>query len=431
MKRKIAYLISQYPALSHTFILREIQQLRGMGFDIEVASINKPDRTAQGLSDEEQDESKECFYVKEDCLKRGWLTHLKSSFSHPIRYFASLAYALCLGVPNLRQTVYGLFYWAEAVVLADWMERQSLQWIHVHFATPASTVALILTRFKPDVSFSMTVHGPDEFYEVSKYHLRRKLEEASLVCCIGEFTRSQLMLLADPSQWSKFEVVRLGVDPDSFRPSGEGRSPEVFEVLCVGRLVAAKGQHILLAAIKQLAKEGRSIRLRLVGDGPDRKRLEQRVGEDGILREHVVFEGGVRPDLIKSYYSKADLFALASFAEGIPVVLMEAMSMELPVISTWITGIPELISDQKDGFLVPASNVDLLADRIRTLMDNLGFRLHLGREARSKILRSYDLRRNARQLGEVFDRYLDDGFETGKPVEEMFSMRSSPAEMVA
>jgi len=430
MTKKIAYLISQYPALSHTFILREIQHLRGMGFDIGVASINQPDRTAQDLSDEERDEHKRTFYVKQHCKKRGWIIHLRSAFSSPLRYFSALSYALGLGAPNLYRMVYGLFYWAEAVVLAAWMERNSLKWLHVHFATPASTVALILKRFEPSVSFSMTVHGPDEFYEVSKYNLKRKLEAASLVCCIGEFTRSQLMLLSDPAQWSKFEVVRLGVNPDCFRPPKSKSCRKTFEVLCVGRLVPAKGQHVLLSAIQRLAGEGRSIRLRLIGDGPDRGRLEQYVAESRILQEHVVFEGGVRPDLVKSYYAKADLFVLASFAEGIPVVLMEAMAMEIPVFSTWITGIPELISDQENGYLVPASSVDLLVERIRTLMDNRGLREYLGRKGRGRILQSYDLRKNTQQLGEVFDLYMNGGIREHTRTEVNGSIQSTLAESV-
>jgi glycosyltransferase involved in cell wall biosynthesis len=173
-------------------------------------------------------------------------------------------------------------------------------------------------------------------------------------------------------------------------------------VLCVGRLVPAKGQHVLLAAIAKLRASGRNLRLRLVGDGPDRESLELAAGRFKIT-DAVVFEGAVNQDRIRDLYATADVFALASFAEGIPVVLMEAMAMEIPCVSTWITGIPELIRDSIDGLLVPPSDIDGLAAAIALLMDDDELRARLGEAGRRRVIEKYNLRPNVARLAEIFD----------------------------
>jgi glycosyltransferase involved in cell wall biosynthesis len=213
------------------------------------------------------------------------------------------------------------------------------------------------------------------------------------------------MKLSPPDQWHKFEVTPLGVDPEVFaaRPTPAAR-PE-FEVLCVGRLTPAKGQHVLVAAIGRLRDEGRRVRLRLVGDGPDRQSLEHAVRR-AKLEGRVVFEGAVNQDRIRDLYRNADAFVLASFAEGIPVVLMEAMAMEIPCVTTWITGIPELIRDSVDGLLTPPSDERALAAAIRRLMDDAGLRERLGRSGRQRVIEKYNLRPNVDRLAAVFDARL-------------------------
>jgi glycosyltransferase involved in cell wall biosynthesis len=173
----------------------------------------------------------------------------------------------------------------------------------------------------------------------------------------------------------------------------------------VGRLVPAKGQHVLLAAVARLRASGRNLRLRLVGDGPDRASL-QAAARRLSIEDAVIFEGAVNQDRIRDLYAKADVFALASFAEGIPVVLMEAMAMEIPCISTWITGIPELIRDSVDGLLVAPSDAEGLASAIARLMDDPELRARLGAAGRSRVIEKYDLRRNVARLADVFDARL-------------------------
>jgi glycosyltransferase involved in cell wall biosynthesis len=394
---RLAYLVSRYPAISHTFILREVLALRDLGFDIEVASINPGGAAPAGWTAQEKAETERTYCVKQTPKTAILATHLRGLLRHPGRYFAAGRYALRFGG-------YGLFYFVEAVLLAGWMERHRLTHLHVHFATPAASVGLILTRFAP-VTMSITVHGPDEFYDVSSYHLTEKIEGAAFLCAIGSFARSQLMKLSDPAHWDKLEVTPLGVDPAQFAPRPFRRDPERFEILCVGRLTPAKGQHILLRALRRIRDARPGVLLRFVGDGPDRESLEQATARLG-LTDCVRFEGAVNQDRIRAFYDAADLFALASFAEGIPVVLMEAMAMTVPCVSTCITGIPELIRDGIDGLLVPASDDEGLAAAILRLIEDPDMRRRLGCAGRQRVIEKYDLARNIDRLAEVFDRRL-------------------------
>ncbi len=401
---KLAYLVSCYPAISHTFILREVLELRRLGIEIAVASVNHADRNLAQQTAEEQSETQRTFYVK----KAGWQGNAKSLSTflvrHPYSFFIGVRSVFKLGRLDLFKLCMAGFYLVEAILIADWMKKNSLKHLHVHFATPAATVALLLSRIRP-ITISLTVHGPDEFYNTSQYFLREKIAAARFICAIGLFARSQLMLLSPVAHWNKFEVVPLGVNSAHFAPSKNLAELKPFEILCVGRLVPAKGQSILLQAVAKLRVQGRTIQLRLVGDGPERSTLvneTKRLNLDGF----VCFEGNVNGDRIRRMYESADLFVLASFAEGIPVVLMEAMAMEVPCIATNVNGIPELIRNEIDGLLVSPSDVDGLANAILRLMDNSELRQCFAQSARRRVLEAYNLETNVSKLAGVFHRRL-------------------------
>ncbi len=397
---RLGYLVSRYPAISHTFILREVLELRRLGIAIDVASINRLDRPVNQLTEEERTEAARTFYVKQEGI-RGALSALFSGvMENSAAYFRAFWFALRLGGRDIRKVLFCLFYFLEAAMVAEWMRSKGLTHLHVHFATPAATVGLIVTKLSP-YTLSITVHGPDEFYDVPGYYLQQKIAASRLLCTIGMFARSQLMKISPASDWHKVAVTPLGVDPEVFRPRPFRANPTPFEILCVGRLVPAKGQHILLAAARQLARDNRAIRLRFVGDGPDRASLEDGAREMGI-GNIVVFEGAVNQDRIRDLYQTADVFALASFAEGIPVVLMEAMAMQIPCVTTWITGIPELIRDGVDGLLVPPSDEAALASAIARLMDDERLREKLGAAGRLRVVEKYHLQKNVERLAAVF-----------------------------
>ena len=402
-KLKIAYLISQYPAISHTFILREVLSLRAMGLDIHVASINAVDRSSEKLTDAERQEMHTTFYVKPAGILGAIKAHTYTLFRHPMGYVRGLLFALKLGQTDFKKLLYRFFYFVEAVMVGRWMEQQGLSHLHVHFGMASATVGMLTTKVFP-VTLSMTIHGPDEFYDVYTNHLPEKILAADFICCISDFARSQLMALSPPKEWQKLDVCPLGVDPATFMPPTLKEETAYFEILCVGRLVPVKGQSILLEAVAQLIAQGQPIRLNFVGDGPDRQTLEGIVAEKQ-LTESVHFAGAVNQDKILTFYQQADVFILASFAEGVPVVLMEAMAMEIPCISTHITGIPELIK-KNAGILVPPGNAKELAKAIEQLINDPDLRKNLGKAGREWVIQHYNLNKNTQTLLKLFQRRL-------------------------
>jgi colanic acid/amylovoran biosynthesis glycosyltransferase len=398
----IGYFVSQYPAISHTFILREIIALRKLGFEINVASVNSVDRNMEDLTEEEQDEANHTFYIRQVSMLQVFWLNLRFLFLSPKRYLATLLFAIRLARTDVRRMLFGVFYFVEAVLLADWIKCNHTQHLHVHFATPAATVGLIASRLS-NVALSITVHGPDEFYDVSQHQLSAKISGCSFLCVISTFARSQLMKLSPITEWEKFETVRLGVDPEIFVPAVNKTPHASFQVLCVGRLVPAKGQHILLKAAELVVQRGGDLDVCFVGDGPDRESL-QSLAARPALAGRIRFEGSINQDRIRAFYNQADAFVLPSFAEGIPVVLMEAMSMRLPCIATRITGIPELIRDGIDGLLVAPSDHVELASAIERLMSSPELLIQLGNAGRTRVETSYRLGTNIEHLADVFRR---------------------------
>lgn len=392
---RLAYLLSRYPAVSHTFLLNEIRTLRSLNFEIATASINSCDRPSSALSEIERTEEHATFYVKRAGASGVLIALADALVHHPLGLLRGLYFVIRLGGCGLR-----FFYYLEALLIGKWMRERGLSHLHAHFGGAVSTVAMIAARTFP-LSVSFTIHGPDEFYDVRKYYLAQKIETASFVCCIGSFARSQLMMLSPTDQWNKLLVSRLGVDSAKLVPSRRNKTRGPIELICVGRLVSAKGHFILLAAFRRLVSEGRNVRLRLVGDGPERQNLTASVARAG-LEALVVFEGAVNADRVRTLLESADIFVLPSFAEGIPIALMEAMSMEVPCVSTSITGIPELIRSETDGILVPPADEEQLAAALSRLIDDAELRERLGRAGRRRVEGKFHLSRNVTQLAEIF-----------------------------
>jgi glycosyltransferase involved in cell wall biosynthesis len=400
----MAYLVSRYPSTSHTFILREVLGLRALGYEIPVASINPPDRPAELMTQDEQEEAAWTYIVKRTPLKEIVKAHWQTLASRPRGYFRGLRAAFVLGGLDLKKLLYHLFYFVEAVLVGRWLMKRCQRHLHVHFATPAATVGLLVSRIFP-VTFSLTVHGPDEFHDVTRYRLAEKVAGAAFVCCIGAYARSQVMSLTRPTEWEKLVVAPLGIDPTRFTPRPFRGHPARFELLCVGRLVPVKGQLLLIAACERLLHAGYDVHVRIIGAGPDLSMLTAEIQARG-LSERVELAGAMNQDQIQTFYRAADIFVLPSFAEGIPVVLMEAMAMEIPCVTTWITGIPELIRSGRDGLLVTPGDVEELVEALSRLMDDPVLRLRLGRAGRQRVLEKYDLRRNTVRLAEIFRRRL-------------------------
>jgi glycosyltransferase involved in cell wall biosynthesis len=397
----MAYLLSQYPAVNHVFMLREVRFLRTLGLDIQVASIRNPDRGLALMTAAEQEEARSTYYVKSCGWSRLLIAHVRSLVARPGHYLRGLAAALRSSQRRPR-ALYGLFYFTEAVAVGYWMRRSRLTHVHTHYA---STVAYLVGQIFP-VTLSVTFHGSAEFLDPVGFRLAEKVRASLFSCAISQYGISQLMYASGYPQWPKLELTTLGVDPNRFLPRPFRPDPAPFQIVCVGQLAPVKGLHLLIAAIAALIDEGRDIRLRFAGDGPERAALRHHVENRG-LPDRVSFEGNVNQDKLLELYRESDALVMSSFAEGLPVVLMEAMSMEIPCVGPWVNGIPEIVTHETDGLLVPPGDAQALARAIARLMDDAALRRNLGQRARLKVLEKFDLRRNTEHLADVFRRRLN------------------------
>jgi glycosyltransferase involved in cell wall biosynthesis len=356
------------------------------------------------MSAVEAEEADKTVYIKSKGAAGGAAIVVKTLLLRPMVFCRGLAAALQLGRWSPVETLYAFFYFVEALILGDWMRSRGLRHLHIHFSGPVATVGMLASAAWK-FSYSLTVHGPDEFYDVEKFYLRQKVECAKFVLCISNFCRSQLMRIAAPEDWDKMHVVKLGIDPEIFSPLRKQIEPEqrLLEILCVGRLVPSKGQLILLQACAKLRASGHSFHVRLVGAGPDLEHLQAYAEQRGLP---VVFEGAKSHDEIRLLLGCADIFALASFAEGVPIALMEAMAMKVPCVSTCIAGIPELIRDGLDGLLVSASSVEALASALERLIEDPSLRRSLGEAGCRRALELYNLPQNVALLARLFRSHV-------------------------
>jgi len=370
-------------------VLREIRALRELGFDVRVASVRPADRAFEQLSPEEREEQSGTFYIKSARAAGAFSACGRMLFRSPLRFLRGLGCAVRLSRLRPGLLVRNLFYLAEAAIFCDWLGRLRLSRVHMHFTT---TVGLLATRLMP-LRTSATIHGSAEFVDPRGFYLAEKVAAFDLVCVISDYGRRQLQRVSHREQWGKLRVSRLGVDPSRFSPRPFRYNPAQFEILCVGRLALGKGQDVLISTLDQLRGAGHQVLLRLVGDGDQRAALERLTNVRG-LESTVIFEGQQNVDRVRDCYQQADLFALASSAEGIPVVLMEAMAMEIPCVATDVMGVPELIRHEVDGLLVPAPDAGLFAGAITRLITDADLRLRLGKAGRLRVLDQYDLGKN-------------------------------------
>lgn len=396
--KPIAYLCSEYPAISHTFIYREIESLRKAGMTVFTASIHKPDKL-DIMTPDERKEAADTLMVLSQPPAAIIGAHLHCLLKNPGGYLKMTSKALTLLITGPKNPVKAAAYFAEAGILLRWAHRNGITHLHEHFGNPTAIVAMLMKRYG-GLTFSISVHGPDIFYTVDSAMLPEKVKEAAFVRCISHYCRSQIMRISEPDRWNHFHIVRCGIDPDLYTPRPEPANA-ITELLCVGRLVPAKGQHILLEACAMLGKEGVPFHLTLVGDGPDRESLRTFARSAG-LDDQVTFTGALGQDKVREHYDRADLFVLASFAEGVPVVLMEAMAKEIPVISTRITGIPELIAHEEDGLLAVPGDPRDLATQIRKLLESPALRTRFGKAGRQKVIAMYNQHKNNDLLAEHF-----------------------------
>ena len=400
---KIAYLTGEYPRATDTFILREVQGLRKLGLDVITCSI-RTTPPSHHVGPEQKSEAAATFKVLAAAKRPGTLirAHIRA-LKRPGPYFRALRLAMRTSPPGLRNRLYQLFYFLEAAVLADHLRENAVDHLHNHIANSSCTVAMLMSEMS-GIPYSFTMHGPDIFFEPHHWRLDAKIETATFVSCISDFCRSQGMLFSQPEHWDKLHIIHCGVEPERYAP---GARPERPTLLFVGRLAAVKGVPVLFDALTSVVQKHPNVLLRLVGDGPERPALERRAEQMG-LQDHVEFCGYKSQSEVAEALSGTDIFVLPSFAEGVPVVLMEAMASQVPVVTSMVAGVPELVEDGVSGLLLPPGAVAPMVAALNTLLDDPDLRADMGRAGQAKVARDFVSTVEAEKLMQVFQKYGGD-----------------------
>jgi glycosyltransferase involved in cell wall biosynthesis len=352
---RIAYLVNDYPKVSHSFIRREILALERRGLAVQRIAL----RGWQGeLADaQDREERTRTRYVLQAGLLALLIDVALSFVKAPVRFVMALGLALRMGWRGERPLPYHLAYLAEACRILPWLRASGATHVHAHFGTNAAEVAMLANALGGP-SYSFTVHGPEEFDSPLALKLADKARHAAFVVAVSAYGRAQLLRWLDPSQWHKVKVVHCGLEESFFSarpvtPPGEPR------FVCVGRICEQKGQLLLVEAVAKLAARGLAVQLVFAGDGGMRPQLEAAIAKHR-LAGRVGITGWISGEAVRDEIVAARALVLPSFAEGLPVVLMEAMALRRAVISTFVAGIPELVRPGEDGWLVPAGDLEAL-----------------------------------------------------------------------
>lgn len=399
---KIAYLVNQYPKVSHTFIRTEILALEEMGIAVERIAMRGWD--AELVDPLDKQERRRTRYVLKGGAA-GILAAIAIAFlTRPARFFRALATAWRLSRGGERGLLIHLIYLAEACLVLRWVSQDNVTHVHAHFGSNAAAVAMLVRKLGGP-PYSFTIHGSEEFDKPYQWKLREKIADAIFIVAVSSFCRAQVYRSTEPSEWSKVHIVHCTIDP-RFEDLQTTAPPANDTLVCVGRLCEQKGQLILIRAMAALQERGIEFKLVLAGDGEMRGDIEQAIATAG-LQNNVRITGWVSTQEIVDLLEKSRGMVLASFIEGLPVVIMEAMARRRPVISTRITGIPELVRDQIDGFLVSASDVDALAETIEKFLELSEDELaQMGDAARSRAWKRHSASTETAKLVELFRHYV-------------------------
>lgn len=395
---KIAYFINQYPGISHSFIRREIQALERRGVDIRRFAIRpSKDEIFSREDKEERAKTRHIIAAPKLAILRAMIVQAATS---PIRAAAAFRAALAMGWRSEAGLLRHLFYFCEALVLARWMSNERIRHVHAHFGTNPAAIAMLAARLIRG-TYSFTVHGPEEFEKPDLISLRRKIKAAAFVAGVSRYGAGQLKRLSEPGDWPRIKIVRCGVEKEFY--AGQTReAPRAPVFVCVGRLCAEKGQLDLVEAAALVAADHRDLRVALIGDGPMRGEIEAAIARRNLAR-HVELAGWKTPDEVRDAIVAARAFILPSYAEGLPVSIMEALGLRRPVISTYVAGIPELVADGVCGWLAPAGDVGAIAMAMRkAIAADAETLAAMGDEGRRRVMKMHDVDCEAGRLVACF-----------------------------
>ena len=391
MTEACAYLVSRYPIITHTFITGEVRALRSAGVRVETASVRRVGEE-QLLTDVDRDEHRRTHALLPASPYRLLRAHAGALRAGPAAYVATFVRALRLAHAGGRPRLWQLFYFGEAMLLWSWMREREVRHVHVHHANVAADLAMLACGFANAAgasrpwTWSITIHGPGELLDTTAHKLAVKVADAAAVLCTSDYARSQVASHLPTDALHRVHTVRSGIDTSAFHPAERRGRTGTPTILCVAALERRKGHAVLLDAVARLRTPAR---LLVVGDGPERDALHAQAEALGITGS-VEFTGAVGHDRVAELVREADVFCLPTFAEGVPTVVQEAMAAELPVVTTAVFGIPELVEDGHEGLLVPPARADRLADALSRLLEDPGLRRRLGEQARLRVQRDYE-----------------------------------------
>lgn len=398
--KRVAYLVNQYPKVSHSFIRREILMLEALGVGVERLAVRGWDEPLVDAADVA--EQQRTHYL----LRRGALglvpDVLHTLLTRPGRFLHALAGAWRLAGGSGRSRLYHLAYLAEACALHRQLQRRGVRHVHAHFGTNSAEVALLCARLG-GVRYSFTVHGPEEFDRPEALGLATKVHEAAFVVAISQFGRSQIWRWTPSADWDKVQVVHCALEPGFFADTAALAPCANQRLVCVSRISAQKGQLVLIDALARLRQQGVPVELVLAGDGEMRPDAEARAAALGVA-DALHITGWLDGAGVQRELAGSRALVLPSFAEGLPVVIMEAMAQGRPVVTTLVAGIPELVRDGVDGWLVPAGDLDALVAALRACLaaapDTLA---RMGAQARARVAERHDVRTEAAKLVRHFE----------------------------
>ncbi len=341
---KIAYFTNTYPRATDTFIRREVTGLRQKGFDIKTYSVRKIDHT-HDVDESVIEEKRNTQYLLPVAKVSLFANLIKWLVRNPVKFSRALCLAAKTSKPGLIGSLLQLAYFLEAVQLSTLLEKDGIEHIHNHFGDSSGTVTMLASSLtgKP---YSLSIHGPHIFFDEQNWALEYKTRNAKFVTCIGHYCKSKMMLNTKSDIWGRLHIVRCGIDLKTF----EFRKPKnkINRLIFLGRLSSEKGMQVLIDSLILLREDGYSPSLIIMGDGDEKSSLQNYVSRHN-LDNSVEFLGFVNQKKIIQELEAGDVLVLPSFAEGIPVVLMEAMAMGVPVIATYVGGIAELVVPDKTG----------------------------------------------------------------------------------
>ncbi|MEG1628296.1 glycosyltransferase family 4 protein [Pseudomonas sp.] len=398
---RIAYFINQYPKVSHSFIRREILALERLEVEVQRIALRGWDADLQDAEDiSERDKTR---YVLQEGVKGLLKPVLQVLRSRPQRFFSTLWLALRMGLRADRAWPYHLVYLAEACRLLQWLQADGVEHVHAHFGTN-STEVVMLANALGGPAYSFTVHGPEEFDKPQFLHLGEKVRRAAFVAAVSSFGRSQLFRWVAHRHWGKVKVVHCGLEP-AFHQISAVAAPSVPRLVCVGRLCEQKGQLFLLEAARILAAQSLAFEIVLAGDGEMRGQIEALIAEHD-LQAHIRITGWISSAQVREEMLAARALVLPSFAEGLPVVIMEAMALRRPVLTTYVAGIPELVRHGENGWLFPAGAVDELAAAMADcIAQPVEVLQRMGDAAYQRVLQRHDIDTEAAKLLSYFKAY--------------------------